>query len=104
VPSPYSIYKDVCKLPAGTILRLDCSDVQRRPEPIIYWSARRICELGVAEPFEGSEEEAVTCLQNLLRDAVRIHMESDVRLELSCRAESTLPQSWRSCRNSQHGP
>ena len=80
VPSPYSIYKDVCKLPAGTMLRLDCSEVQRRPEPIIYWSARRICELGVAEPFEGSEEEAVTCLQNLLRDAVRIHMESDVPL------------------------
>ncbi len=80
VPSPFSIYKNIYKLPAGTILKVRITDGRQQPDPQAYWSASRICERGAAEPFGGSEEEAVSALHDLLRDAIRIHMESDVPL------------------------
>lgn len=84
IPAPYCIYDGIYKLPPGMVLSI-CAD--RRPEtgnqelkPETYWSAKEIVEQGVANPFKGSEEDAVDHLADLLQDAIRLRMESDVPL------------------------
>jgi asparagine synthase (glutamine-hydrolysing) len=80
IPAPYSIYEGVYKLPPGTMLTLSPMDAVSLPAPIPYWSAREAAEQGVASPFKGTEGEAVTRLETLLRDAVKLRMEADVPL------------------------
>lgn len=80
VPSPRTIFRGVRKLPAGTILTVRAARPDPDAEPEPYWSAREVAERGLREPFRGTDEEAVDALDELLRDAVRIRMESDVPL------------------------
>jgi asparagine synthase (glutamine-hydrolysing) len=93
VPAPLSIYSDVYKLSAGTLLPITLDGAQSpqgfspdpacetsRWKPIAYWSARAIAEAGVHEPFNGTESEAVEELERLLREAIRLRMISDVPL------------------------
>lgn len=80
IPSPYSIYKGIYKLPAGTILTLNRADSISYLRPIPYWSAKEVAECGVAKPFTGSTEEAITQLDALLREAIKMRMEADVPL------------------------
>jgi asparagine synthase (glutamine-hydrolysing) len=78
VPAPYSIYQNVYKLLPGTIL--SWSGGTDRPQPVPYWSAKEMAEQGAAEPFAGSEAEALSQLETLLKDAVHLRMISDVPL------------------------
>jgi asparagine synthase (glutamine-hydrolysing) len=78
VPAPYSIYSGVRKLPPATVLTLSAADFQGTPQP--YWSFSEIAEAGVADPFRGTELEAIEQLDCLLHDAVKIRMYSDVPL------------------------
>ncbi|HEY7685127.1 MAG TPA: asparagine synthase (glutamine-hydrolyzing) [Gemmatimonadales bacterium] len=80
VPGPYSIYLGIQKLPPGTFLTLRGDRPVAGIAPVAYWSAREVAERGVAEPFGGSAAEATEQLHELLRDAVKIRMESDVPL------------------------
>ena len=78
VPTPYSIYEGIRKLPAGTSLTVDPS---RPPEePVAYWSAREKVERGSLEPFSGSFEDAVGALESRLETAVAVRMIADVSL------------------------
>src|SRR5260370_1888791 len=79
IPAPHSIYQRVKKLPPGTFLAVPGA----RPAntaPVPFWALRHIAESGVADPFRGSEREAIEQLEVLLRDAVRMRMLSDVPL------------------------
>jgi asparagine synthase (glutamine-hydrolysing) len=78
IPAPYSIYRNVRKLPPATLLKVKAGD--RDSQPVPYWSLREAAERGVREPFTGSDAEALEQLDRLLRDAVRIRMISDVPL------------------------
>jgi asparagine synthase (glutamine-hydrolysing) len=78
VPSPYGIYEGVSKLPPGCILSLQHHDQGTEPEP--YWSARDVALAGAREPFTGSRQDAVTALDELLREAVALRMVADVPL------------------------
>ncbi len=80
LPSPYSIYKGIAKLQPGHILTLKCSGGRSEPQTEAYWSARQAAEQGAANPFTGSDEEAVEHLDALLRDAVKLRMIADVPL------------------------
>jgi asparagine synthase (glutamine-hydrolysing) len=81
VPTPYCIYKGVFKQQPGTILSLSLDGAPRvRPKEASYWSARHVAIKGGAEPFNGSEEEAVEHLDSLLREAVKQQMVADVPL------------------------
>ena len=81
VPTPYTIYQNVFKLPPATILSLPAGqDRWREAVPIEYWSARAVAERGVANPFPGTEREAIDHLDRLLRDAVMQRMVADVPL------------------------
>jgi asparagine synthase (glutamine-hydrolysing) len=77
VPAPQTIYRDVAKLPAGTILTVGCGG-----KPLIepYWDLETVASRGQQERFPGDAEEAADQLDLLLRDAVRRRMIADVPL------------------------
>jgi len=79
IPAPYSIYRGVSKLPPGATLQVSAGDRQQ-PTPVPYWNLREVAELGRQNPFRGSSEDAVGELDAVLRDAVRLRLESDVPL------------------------
>ncbi len=78
VPAPYSIYQGIFKLPPGTVLTWNGKETH--PTPVPYWSAKEVAQLGTAQPWLGSESEAITQLEALLRDAIQLRMVADVPL------------------------
>lgn len=79
IPAPYSIYVGIQKVVPGTIVTI-------APDPEIpstirpYWSVAAAVERGMAEPFRGTANEAISHLDELLSDAVKLRMEADVPL------------------------
>lgn len=80
IPAPYSIYKGIFKLLPGTMAKVNITDINSSLKPIVYWSANKIIERGINNPFKGSVFEAIKELDLLLRDAVKLRMVSDVPL------------------------
>lgn len=86
IPAPFSIYSGIRKLVPGTLLSLTTEVATSAPadrnSPRIeaFWSARDVVERGVANPFRGSDDEAIEQLDTLLRNAVKLQMVSDVPL------------------------
>ena len=78
IPAPFSVYRGISKLPAGTIVTLR----NGASEPMIerYWSAAAVAEAGVADPLRISDGEAVDALEQLLEAAVGRQMMADVPL------------------------
>lgn len=77
VPAPRSILRHVTKLAPGTLLRVrDARAPLARPEP--YWSLDDVYRAARGEPFEGTDDEAVDALDEVLGDAVRLRMRADV--------------------------
>ncbi|WP_193370325.1 asparagine synthase (glutamine-hydrolyzing) [Pelagibius marinus] len=75
VPAPQSIYRGIQKLRPGHLL-----SVRQGGEPQIeaWWSLAAARENGAAAPFTGSEDEAISALEDLLGDAVEMRMIADV--------------------------
>ncbi len=94
VPTPYSIYRGVHKLPPGTVLTLRSRDDQS-VAPLPFWSAREVVEAGLAHPFTGSETEAIQALDGVLRESVALHMIADVPLGAFLSGGWTPRRSWR---------
>ena len=80
IPAPFSIYKGICKLPAGSMLSVTPTTEAGDARPTAYWSMREVAERGAEQPFRGSTEKAVTELERVLNEAVRMRMEADVPL------------------------
>ncbi len=78
VPTPASIFRYVRKLPAGHLLTI--ADPRAVPEPEPFWRLDEAARAGRADPFRGTDAEAVSEFQALLQDAVRARLESDVPL------------------------
>lgn len=81
VPTPFSIYRDIRKLPAAHLLRVSIGNSDTKtliPRP--YWSAKGIAEKGTQQQFSGNVEDAADALDALLRDAVALRMQADVPL------------------------
>ncbi len=78
IPAPYSIYRNIFKLLPGYSLTVSLR--AREPKLLPYWSLARVARAGVANPFEGSAQQAVDELEGLLKDAVRQQMMADVPL------------------------
>jgi len=79
IPAPYSIYDGVSKVVPGTIVSI-APDPAVAPQIYEYWSVAGAAEEGRRTPFQGTDEEAIAALDNLLRDAVKLRMEADVPL------------------------
>jgi len=80
VPAPYSIYNGISKLLPGTVLTIKDCFQNEVLEPTIYWSAQDVVGHGQMNRFQSDEKEAAKQLEVLLKDAVKIRMESDVPL------------------------
>ena len=78
IPAPYSIYKGIRKLPSGTYLNLPMG--KREGEPVRYWSVREVAERGQAQPFAGSETEAIMALEAHVLESIGLQMVADVPL------------------------
>jgi asparagine synthase (glutamine-hydrolysing) len=78
IPAPYSIYQGISKLEPGCLLSVSLA----QPEPRIwkYWDSVEVARAGVAQPFVGTDVQAVDALEVLLKDAVRQQMIADVPL------------------------
>lgn len=70
IPSPFTIYQNVNKLPPGKTLEIDLNS----QEIIIkeYWNLKKVTDGGL------SYDEAKIKLHELLKDAVRIRLQADV--------------------------
>ena len=80
VPAPYTIYKDVFKLPPGTILRVVPSIPGNVEGPCQYWSIHEDAAQGEPSCLKSDVGDAIAQLDHLLRDAVKVRMISDVPL------------------------
>ncbi len=79
VPTPWSIYEGIAKLPPGSMLTINADGTSRLHA---YWDPRIVVERAVANRFKGGEAEAVEALDDVLRDSVRLRMIADVPLGL----------------------
>lgn len=83
VPTPYSIYQGIAKLPPGHWLELQESQIRKQDDvkPKIYWSLTTIAnqQLTSCSRYE-NPNQAINKLDTLLRSAVRQQMVADVPL------------------------
>ena len=79
VPTPYSIYTHVKKLPPAMILTIRDDDSEI-PEPIPYWNFPAIVGTGIANPCAGSDADAVEQLEAVLLQSTKGQMVADVPL------------------------
>ena len=80
VPAPRSIFQGVRKLPAASYLRIASETDVTRDAPSTYWSYETIAREGIAQPYAGTDDEALNDLDELLRRTVQQRMVSDVPL------------------------
>jgi asparagine synthase (glutamine-hydrolysing) len=79
VPAPMTIYRGVFKLPPATSLSIT-ADLSSSAVPSAFWSLPDVAIAGVNNPFQGSPQDAADQLDSLLRDSIKLRMESDVPL------------------------
>lgn len=74
IPQPYSIYQDICKLPAGHFIKLKKGETAKP-----YWSLDNLL-FDDKSSDDSSDEEMLNTLDDLLKDAVGLQMQADVPL------------------------
>ncbi|MBP3196243.1 MAG: asparagine synthase (glutamine-hydrolyzing) [Butyrivibrio sp.] len=76
IPTPYSVYKGIFKLEAGSIMEIaypyDSYHIHK------YWDVLDVAQKSSDNKFMGSEEEAADELEKLLKEAVRSQIVADV--------------------------
>jgi len=78
VPAPHSIFRGIWKLPPASILTIEPGRRSRDATPVTYWSVFEAYER--RDPSGLNDEDATDRLEELLRDAIRMRMRSDVPL------------------------
>ena len=82
IPAPYSIYQGIQKLMPGHYLSIPLSQgcAEQAVSPQAWWHYNDVVINGLAEPFSGSDTEAVDALEAQLSASVLAQMLSDVPL------------------------
>ncbi|SFC76836.1 asparagine synthase (glutamine-hydrolyzing) [Butyrivibrio sp. YAB3001] len=76
IPAPYSIYKGIKKLEAGTIMTVDVDSFETKTTT--YWSMKEVARKGQDNLFKGSRAEAADELERLLKESISEQMVADV--------------------------
>ncbi|MCW5200227.1 asparagine synthase (glutamine-hydrolyzing) [Desulfobulbus sp. F4] len=80
IAAPFSIYKGICKLIPGTLLRIPVGQGLFTAQSKSYWSLLETAQTGTHKSFSGSETEMLTGLEQCLSDAVASQQVADVPL------------------------
>lgn len=80
IPAPHSIYQGIHKLSAGHFIQISPGQTVGREASRAYWSLNRVVETGLARPFTGSDDDAVTALEQCIGQSVAGQMLADVPL------------------------
>lgn len=80
IPAPHSIYQGIHKLPAGHYVQINQKQGAAGAIPQAYWSLNQVIDSGLANPFAGSDDDAVTALEQRISQSVAGQMLSDVPL------------------------
>ena len=80
IAAPHTGWRGIRKLLPGTTVCLRSGDVGTMPEPTPYWSFMDVALRGYAEPFTGSDQDAIDALESVLGQAVAGQMVADVPL------------------------
>lgn len=82
IPAPYSIYQGIYKLLPGHYLSIPLSDGRpvQSVSPHAWWRYNDVVTDGLAQPFVGSDTEAIDALEAQLSASVRAQMLADVPL------------------------
>ena len=76
VPSPYTIYDGVFKLPPGTYLQFNST--LKLNSPISWWSLSNVIQTTSHSPIDLSFDDSVDSFSNILSSSVSRCMEADV--------------------------
>jgi len=80
IPAPYCIYQGIEKLRAGHFVQIKQGQACESSLPVPYWSLKTVVDAGLANPFSGSDEQAVDRLEQQLSDSIGLQMLADVPL------------------------
>jgi len=82
IPAPYSIYQGIHKLRPGHLLHIPLAAgiLTRHVHSVPYWRFNDVVQAGLANPFVGSEREAIDTLEAQLTRSIQAQMLSDVPL------------------------
>ena len=80
IPAPYSIYKNIEKLPAGSYVQIQANDIRHSVEIKKYWDLQGIMQNGLNQPFQGDALEAANLLEQKLVNSISEQMLADVPL------------------------
>ena len=80
IPAPYSIYKNIEKLPAGSYVQIRVNDSRHTVEIKKYWDLKAVMQKGLDQPFQGDALEAANLLEQKLVQSISEQMLADVPL------------------------
>lgn len=80
IPAPYSIYKNIEKLPAGSYVQIQANDARHTVAIKKYWDLKAVMQKGLDQPFQGNALEATNLLEQKLVQSISEQMLSDVPL------------------------
>lgn len=80
IPAPYTIYQSIEKLPAGQYVQIKKGQLRADVQLKAYWQLNRSIELGLANPFSGTDTQATDLLEQMISQAVSGQMLADVSL------------------------
>jgi asparagine synthase (glutamine-hydrolysing) len=80
IPAPWSIWKGIRKLTPGCIVEFRGDRMGELRAPHSYWSLADTISAGQADPFRGSDEEAITAFEQQLSESIAGQMVADVPL------------------------
>ena len=80
IPAPYSIYKNIEKLPAGSYVQIRVNDSRHTVEIKKYWDLKAVMQKGLNQPFQGDALEAANLLEQKLVQSISEQMLADVPL------------------------
>jgi asparagine synthase (glutamine-hydrolysing) len=81
IPAPASIYRGIFKLIPGAYFQISAkTPYGALSEPREYWSLRQSIERGAADPFSGSDTDAIGQLEAHLTRAISLQRVADVPL------------------------
>jgi len=80
IPAPHCIYQGIEKLCAGYWVQIKPGQQRQHIVPTSYWSLKSVVEAGLANPFSGSDAQAIDLLEQQLSASIGLQMLADVPL------------------------